>query len=214
MASMVSGIFDLLGGDPAAKEEGQLGDLAGFESNLGEKNAGEASDYYGDILSGDPSKIAEVLAPEIKAGQEQVQQQAETDANFGNRGGGTNASTQAARSDERGNIINLIGGLQQGAAGAEAGIGENMLGQSSTNIGNEANLAINRRNQVNNDVGGIAQGAAEIATGLPGMFSGSGALPSVTDGTYDPLLLNTPGTMDLSSLSNSGDEADINQLFQ
>lgn len=203
MASMVSGIFDLLGGDPAAKEEGQLGDLSKFETGSGESGINAAQGFYGDILSGDPSKIAEVLAPEIKAGQQQVQQQAETNANFGNRGGGTNASTQAARSNERGNIINLIGGLQQGAAGAEAGIGENMLGQSSTNIGNEANLAINRRNQVNNDVGGIAQGAAEIAAPFLG-GAGGGADP------YESLY--NASHADTSSLAPT--DSDLTDLIQ
>lgn len=167
MGGLVGGIFDLLGGDPTAKEQKGFGDLSGFENNIGEQGINAAQQFYGDILSGDPTKIAEVLAPEIKAGQEQVTQQALQNSNFGNRGGGTNSSTNAAQSGERGNIINLIGGLQQGAAGAEAGIGENLLGQGSSNLMNEANLAAQRRQQEVGDVGGIASDVASIATGLP-----------------------------------------------
>src|SRR6185437_1867663 len=138
MASMVSGIFDLLGGNPVEKEQNEFGDLSNFETGTGEGATTAANDYYKGILSGNPEEIAETLAPEISAGNQQVQQLAQTNAEFGNRGGGTNASTQAAKSQERGNIINLIGGLQQGAAAGEAGIGENMLPQASKNLGYES----------------------------------------------------------------------------
>lgn len=178
MGGLVSGIFDLFSGDPAAKEEGMLGDLGKYETGTGEGATTAGLDFYKDILSGDPTKIAEVLTPEIKSGQQQVQQQAEQNAFFGNRAGGTNASTNAAQSGERANIINLIGGLQQGAAGALTNAGTTLLGEAPTPINSAAGLKINRQNQVGSDVGGIAQEAAQIATGLP--WGGSGADPYQT----------------------------------
>lgn len=176
MASLASGIFDLFEGDPTKKEESQFGSLADYGINTGEGATNAANQFYGDILSGDPSKIAETLAPEIRAGQQQVQQQAQQGAEFGNRGGGTNAATQAAQSGERGNIISLIGGLQQGAAAGEAGIGSNLLNLGSNSLGNEANLATQNQQRMASDVGGIAQGAASIAAPFLGGAGGAGGV--------------------------------------
>jgi len=174
MASLVSGIFDLAEGNPTQQEQGQLGDLGTFVTNTGEGAVNAAQGYYGGILSGNPEDIAKTLAPEISAGAQQVQQQAATNAQFGNRGGGTNASTQGAQSNERGNIINLIGQEQQNAAGAEAGLGTNLLSQATGNITSEAGLAAANQQRQTADVGGIAQGAAEIASGVAGGFAGGG----------------------------------------
>lgn len=166
MGGLVGSIFDLASGDPTKDQEGQLGDLGTFTSNTGQGDINAADSYYSGILSGDPAKIAETLSPEIKAGQDQVQQQAQQNAQFGNRSGGTNSSTNAAQSNERGNIINLIGQAQQGAAGAEAGIGTNLLSQATGNITADAGLKSANQQRKTSDVGGIAQGAAEIASGF------------------------------------------------
>jgi hypothetical protein len=166
MGSLVSGIFDLSQGDPTKQEQGQLGDLSGYETKTGEAGTTAASDYYGGILSGDPAKIAQTIAPEISTGAQELEQQKKTTAEFGNRSGGNNASTQAGESQERGNIINLIGGLQQGAAAGEAGLGTNLLSQSSGNITTEAELAAANQQRQLADVGGIAQGASEILAGF------------------------------------------------
>lgn len=167
MGSIASGLYDLFSGDPTQKEQNQFGDLSNFETGSGESGINAAQGYYGGILSGNPEEIAQTLAPEISAGNQQVQQQAQTNAEFGNRGGGTNSSTQAAKSQERGNIINLIGGLQQGAAAGEAGIGENLLPQASSNLVQEAGLATQNQQRVAGDVGGIVSGAAQVAAGIP-----------------------------------------------
>lgn len=218
MATLPGSIFDLLGGNPAQQEEDEFGSLANYGINTGEGATNAANQYYGGILSGNPEEIAQTLAPEISAGNQQVQQQAQTNAEFGNRGGGTNSATQAAKSQERGNIINLIGGLQQGAAAGEAGIGSDMLSQGSGNLGNEADLAIDNRNREVGDINGIGQGVGELAERLPNIisqFEGSGVQPfSSVNGPYDPLGLNAPPTSDLSSLENQGDENLINQMFQ
>jgi hypothetical protein len=172
MGSIAGSIFDLFGGNPAQTEQNQFGSLAGYGTKTGEGATNAANNYYSGILSGNPEEIAKTLAPEISAGQEQVQQQAQTNAEFGNRGGGTNSSTQASKSQERGNIINLIGGLQKGAAAGEAGIGSNMLSQASGNLGAEAGLATGWRNQQVGDVNGIAQGVGQLATmGMTGGMS-------------------------------------------
>lgn len=177
MGGLAGGIFDLMGGNPAQSEQNQFGSVANYGINTGEGATTAANNYYQGILSGNPQKMAETLAPEISAGQQEVQQQAQTNAEFGNRSGGTNASTQAAQGQERGNIIDLMGGLQKGAAGAEAGLGSNMLSQGSKNLANQANLALGWRNQQVNDVNGIASGVASIAMGLPMGGGGGGGIP-------------------------------------
>lgn len=166
MATLVPSLFDLFEGDPAEKEQKQFGALGDYQTGVGENLTTAGAGFDESILSGDPTRIAQTLAPEISTGQSQVEQQRLQDANFGNRGGGTNATTQNAEGAERGNIINLVGGLQQGTANSALSSGGNLLSQASTNVGNEANLAEQRRSQLNQDVGGIATGAAEIATGF------------------------------------------------
>lgn len=168
MGGLVGGIFDLFGGNPTAGEQNALQGVSGFENNTGESAVNAGLGFENQILSGNPQAIAQLEAPEIRSGQDQVQQQAEQNALFGNRGGGTNASTQVAQSNERGNIINLTGQLQQGAAATELGAGEDLLGQGSTNLMNEALLAQQNRQRQVGDVSGIASDAASIAAPFVG----------------------------------------------
>ena len=177
MGGLVSGIFDLASGDPTGKEQSQFGGLSTQQIGAGESAQTAAETYFNNMLT-DPTKA---LAPEISAGQNQVEQQRLQDANFGNRSGGTNASTQNAEGAERGNIINLMGNEQGSAASALGTLGTSQVSEGSNALGNEADLADQRRQQVNQDVGGIAQGAAEIVAALAGGGgSDSGADPYQT----------------------------------
>jgi hypothetical protein len=198
MGGLISGLYGLFSGNPAQQEENALGSLAGYEGNTGEGAVNAGLGFYNSILSGNPEEIAQALAPEISAGQGQIQQQAEQNAFFGNRGGGTNASTQAAQAQQRGNLINLIGGLQQGAAGAELGAGMGLLGQSGTNYMNEAELANQWRQQQLSDIGDITQGVGQIFSGLTGGGGG---------GMFDPYqALYNAQHADMSSLSTESPE--------
>jgi hypothetical protein len=200
MASLVPAIFDLAAGDPAAKEQAQFGALGDYSTGTGEALTTAGAGEELGILSGDPTKIAQVEAPAINAGQGQVEQQMLTNANFGNRGGGTNASTQNAEGANRANIIDLTGNLIGNTAGAAVGQGTGLLSQAGSDIGNEAQLAEQRRSQVNQDVGGIATGAAEIASGLFG--GGLGGGEGIDPGTFGSLLdagTVQPEQLDLST---------------
>lgn len=211
MGGLVGGIFDLFAGDPTSGEQKTLKDVGNYGIGTGENAVNTGLGFENDILSGDPAKIAQVLAPEIKAGQQQVQQAAEQGAFFGNRGGGTNAGTQAAQSEARGNIINLIGDLQQGAAGAEIGAGENLLNQGTGATTGAADLALRRRQQQVNDVSGIASGVADIA--MPFLAPASAATQTAQDvvGTLNPEFAATqygppPGNFDFSSINTMPDD--------
>lgn len=164
MSSLASGLFDLFAGNPAGQEQRQFGGLAKEQLGAGEGAQTEAETYFTNLLS-NPTVA---LAPEISAGQGQVEQQRLQDANFGTRSGGTTAATEAATGAERGNIIDLMAGEQGKAAGALGTLGTEQIGQGSSALGTEANMAIQRQNQVGQDVGGIAQSAAEIASGFGG----------------------------------------------
>ena len=141
MGGLVGGIYDLAAGNPAQKEQDQFGALGNYETGTGEGLTTAGAGYDLGILSGDPTKIATALAPEISTGQSQVEQQRLQDANFGTRSGGTTASTEAAEAANRGNIITLEGGLQSGAASSALGAGSGLLSGASSNIGSEAQLA-------------------------------------------------------------------------
>lgn len=187
MASLVTGIYDLAAGDPAAKEQAQFGALGNYETGTGEALTTAGAGYDLGLLSNDPTRIATALAPEIATGQGQVEQQRLADANFGTRSGGTAASTEAAEAANRGNIIALEGGLQSGAASSALGAGSGLLSGASSNIGNEAQLAEQRRSQVTGDVGGIATGAAEIVAGLMGDPAAPGPGPTAADIVGTPM---------------------------
>lgn len=180
MGGFVSGLFDLFSGNPAAKEQKQFGGLADWGIGEGEGDTTAASTYFNDILT-DPTKA---LAPEIAADQGQIEQQRLTNANFGNRSGGTNASTQAEEGAGRGDIIKLMADEQGKAAGELGSLGTTLTGQGASALGNEANLAETRRSQVDSDVGNIAQGAAELALPFLDGIGGGGA-PAVAPGEGD-----------------------------
>lgn len=199
MATLVPSIFDLAMGNPAQQEQDQFGALGNYETGTGEDLTTAGAGYDLGILSGDPTKIATALAPEISTGQNQVEQQRLQDANFGTRSGGTTASTEAAEATNRGNIINLEGGLQSGAASSALDAGSGLLSGASSNIGNEAQLAEERRKQVTGDIGGIASGVASIATGLMG--DPAAPTPGIDPGTFDSLMQS--GTVPLEQLDTS-----------
>jgi hypothetical protein len=164
-------LFDLFSGDPTAKEQSRFGGLSDEQLAAGQ-GAETAAQTYDMNLLNDPTKA---LAPEISAGQGQVEQQQLQNSNFGNRGGGTNASTQNAENANRGNIINLMGETQGQAASALGSLGTSEVGTGSSALGNEADLANQRRQQQVSDVNGVAQGAASIATGMMGGGAGAAA---------------------------------------
>jgi hypothetical protein len=192
MGGLVGGIYDLFAGNPTQGEQNTFGALGNEQIGTGEGLVTPAATYYQDILSGDPTKIAQSLAPEISAGQDQVEQQALTGAQFGTRSGGTAAANAAAQGQERGNIINLAGGLQQGAAAGAAGLGESQESQGAGNIGNQANLATAARNRTVGDINGIAGGVASIAAPFLAPSTGGGVPTLDPNAGADPLGLNTP----------------------
>jgi hypothetical protein len=109
------------------KQAGDTGALADFATSTGEGDIGAASGFWKSILSGDPSKIAQVLGPEISGINAQNQQNKKTQSEFGNRSGGTNASNQAADDKTRGSYNAGVSGLIGKAAGELGSLGSGLL---------------------------------------------------------------------------------------
>lgn len=97
---------------------------AGFGTGVGNSDVTAASKWYNDILSGDPTKMAEAVAPETSAIQGEAQQKKNETAQFSPRSGGTAAAISGLDANTRAQIIKLLGGLQSGAAGGLTNIGE------------------------------------------------------------------------------------------
>ena len=66
----------------------------------------------------------------------------------------------------RGNIINLIGGLQQGAAQNAGNLGTYDLSMASPNYQAVAGLKTAEQNRTAGAIGGIASGVGSVLTGL------------------------------------------------
>ncbi len=165
MGGLVGSIYDLVSGNPVQGEQNQFGSLAGYQTGVGEGLITPAAQYEESILSGDPTKTAEAMAPEISANQQQTQQLKNQTAEFSPRSGGTAASVASADTSGRSNLIDLLGKEQSGAASTSLSAGSGLLDSASNNLGNEADLAQNWRTQQTSDINGVAQGAAEMAMG-------------------------------------------------
>ena len=179
MGGLLSSIFDLAAGNPTQGEQNQFGALSGYQTGVGEGLITPAAQYEENILSGDPTKTAQAMAPEISANQNQTQQFKNQTAEFSPRSGGTAASVANADTSGRSNLIDLLGQEQSGAASTSLSAGSGLLNSASSNLSNQAGLAEQWRKSQVSDIGQIGQSAAEIATGLAGGMGG-GADPYQT----------------------------------
>ena len=116
VGGLLSSIFDLAAGNPVQGEQNQFGALSGYQTGVGEGLITPAAQYEESILSGDPTKTAQAMAPEISANQNQTQQFKNQTAEFSPRSGGTAASVANADTSGRSNLIDLLGKEQSGAA--------------------------------------------------------------------------------------------------
>jgi hypothetical protein len=133
------------------------GALENFNTGVGEGLTTAGAGFQEGILSGDPTKEAQAIAPETKAAQDQAQQQKLTTAQFNNRGGGTNASTSAIDPNLRAQILALLGGLKSNTANAAVGEGTNLTNQASAENEAQAKLAQQRQQNWANSILGHAQ---------------------------------------------------------
>ena len=104
------------------------GNISSFGTATGEGAVSSGLGFEEGLLSGDQSKEAQLLAPEIQNIQKQGQEQIQTAGEFGNRSGGVNASAQNNMDTQRSQVNNMVSQLTGGAAGAVTQTGENQMG--------------------------------------------------------------------------------------
>lgn len=169
--SFFPGLFT--GSNPTLnKDQNQLGSLAGFSTNAGETGTTAGLNYDLGILSGDPTKVAQTEAPEIQQAQQQAQQNKNTVAQFGNRGGGMNAVMAGLDDQTRAKLLALTGGLRQGAAANASQIGTNNLNMASSDTVNQAKLSQDQLQNMINSI--LGKGTSDVAS--TALNAGEGAI--------------------------------------
>jgi len=148
------------------KDINQYGQIGGFATGLGQQNLTQASNFYSSLLSGDPTKSAKVLGPEIAGQQQQTQQARNVTSQFGTRGGGAGASMQMAGDVSRANINNQISSLLAGAAGSLGSMGGSLLGQGMQAYGMQQQASQQQMQNWQNSIfgGAIGQAAGAAST--------------------------------------------------
>ncbi|HKM80541.1 MAG TPA: hypothetical protein VJY15_06220, partial [Candidatus Acidoferrum sp.] len=171
----------------------QTQQIGGQNVAAGESNIGTGANFFQSLLSNKPGAVAQAVSPQVSAVTGQAQQQRQQAAEFGNRGGGTNATQQATTSTSSGEITNLINSLIPSAAsnletigGQQESLGLTALGQAGTNAGTLGSLTGGARTtdlaQNNAQGAGIASLLASGAEGLQGGGGASDVLSSLIGG--------------------------------
>jgi len=167
------------------KDANNLGSLAGFSTGTGEKGTDAALTYDLGLLSGDPTKVAQTMAPETQQIQTQAQQNKNTVAQFGNRGGGMNAVMAGLDDATRAKLLSLAGGLRSSAAANAGSIGTANLGMAANDTNSQAKLAEQQQQNAFNSIFGkaISGGIGSLeGAAMPKLnkflFGGGGAPPS------------------------------------
>jgi hypothetical protein len=146
---------------------GQLGQQSGFATSLGEQNLSQASNFTSALLSGNQSKIGQLLAPQFAAIQGQKQQALNTTAQFGNRSGGNNAANQNAGDQARTQQNQLVAGLTSSALGTSANLGSSLFSQGAAIKGQQIDASQQQMENWSNSILGLGvTKAAGYAEGL------------------------------------------------
>ena len=164
---------------PSGQEGQQYQNLAGLsntEANIGLGDLNQSQGFMSAILSGDPAKIGQVLGPQIQGIQGQGQQKIQTNAQFGNRSGGTNASNQTAADTTRSNINNMVSSLTGSAVSGLNNNGLSLTNSAQSGFGTAFNQANTMQQQSakqwNDLIGGISSVAGGVLGALPGNAGG------------------------------------------
>jgi hypothetical protein len=168
---------------PSGGETGATNALtgeSGFSGSVGEGLLSNSSALINGLLSGNQSDIAKLLAPQIGAISKQANEKTQTNATFGARSGGTNASNQNTMDTARSSVNDMISSLTSGAIGQGASLGSNLLGQSMSgynDVFNQNNTEQQQRlAQFNDLISGIGSTAAGAASGAMAGGGIAGAL--------------------------------------
>lgn len=121
-----------------------------------------------NVLSGDPSVIAQTLAPEISADKTATQQDQKTQAMFGGRSGGTAAFNANAADKVHSDITNSVGSLMGGAASGLTNAGVGLIGTGIRGTDAAFSAAAQQQQQKANQWNDIFKSGASLAAGVVG----------------------------------------------
>jgi len=172
---MAFGLFE----GPSQGEQNATSNLissSGFATGTGEKDLTTSSNFMNGLVSGDATKQAQLLAPEISAEKTAAQQTAKTTAENGTRSGGTTAAAAASNDKVHSDITNMLATLTGGAVSSLNSTGQNLLstGMQGTQavFGQQQTMQAQRAAQINDIQASIAAVAAGAA-GMPGVSPGA-----------------------------------------
>ena len=158
------------------KRAGQLQGKADVMLGQGMEDLGQASDYYGDLLGGDPGALMEATKSERGRVIDQYDTARQAITEFGPRGGGTTSALASSRIQQGNQISDLMSqGKQQAAAGladigqviAGVGLTQEQIASMDTNAVLDAvlkreELAVTKSGQKAALWGGLAEAGAGL----------------------------------------------------
>lgn len=150
------------------------GNVSGYGTTTGMGDTSTASNFLNQLIGGDSSQIARLLAPQIGQMAGAANQQIQTQGEFGNRSGGVNAANQNLIDQTRGNVNNAIAGLTGSAVGQLGQMGQNLLNTGLNANEQQANLSQEQLQNQQQSLGG------QFLSGLVG--AGGKALGTIGTG--------------------------------
>jgi hypothetical protein len=144
----------------------KTGAIGDFSSDQGQKNTSAGSNFYQSLLSGDSSKVAQALAPQISAEKTSLQSDQKKNAITGTRSGGTAASNAAASDKVHSDITSLTGSLSGEAAKTLLSSGDSLLSKGLGAYQQQAGMSQQQMENWSNSILGM------------GVTSGVGAVES------------------------------------
>jgi hypothetical protein len=180
-----------IGMGPSSNEKqayGSLASLGGFASHHGQGDISAFEDFYRGIMSGDPTKINTILAPQMKGIRERGQQKIMTASQFGDRSGGTNASLQQTQDQTTSAINEMIDELTAHGADALGSMGANLTGQAGSDFVNQFGEAKTMQEQ-------DQAKWADIFNSISGVVGAVAGMPGIAGSTFGKVLTGAAGAI-------------------
>ena len=120
---------------------------SGFAGSVGEGLLSNSSAIMNALMSGNEAQISKLLAPQISAVSKQANEKTQTNAQFGSRSGGTNASNQNTMDTARSSVNDMISSLTGSAISGAANTGTNLLNSSMAGYNDVFNQNVTEQEQ-------------------------------------------------------------------
>lgn len=186
-----------IGMGPSGQENQQYNNLSGtsgWAANQGQQDISSSDAFMSAILSGDPTKIGQFLGPQERAIQGQAQQKKNTNAEFHNRSGGTNAQNQTIGDQSTQSINDMISQLTGQAVSGLSSSGHSLLNTGvegfSTAFNEGKTMADQKAAKWNDIFNSAASVAAAPFTGGASLGMGTFSKPGGGKGGGDPYASN------------------------